>query len=186
MMRNNKLTEYNLALSYLDGNDEALGELYALYYSSLIMIAYRYNLNTEKSKDIVGQVFEKLLSLTKSKRQTFFLHPEKGMYPLLISIIKNKALDEIKQNKLHQEIKKQMESTTSFFSINAIFVRFEEEAIKQLIDYLSNREKEILQLHLQGFKNDEIATQLNISYNTVRNTLHSAKQRIKKLWQLFM
>ena len=71
MMRNNKLTEYNLALSYLDGDDEALGELYALYYSSLIMIAYRYNLNTEKSKDIVGQVFEKLLSLTKSKRQTF-------------------------------------------------------------------------------------------------------------------
>jgi RNA polymerase sigma-70 factor (ECF subfamily) len=79
-----------------------------------------------------------------------------------------------------------MESTISFFSTNAIFVRFEEEAIKQLIDYLSNREKEILQLHLQGFKNDEIATQLNISYNTVRNTLHNAKQRVKKLWQLFM
>jgi DNA-directed RNA polymerase specialized sigma24 family protein len=41
-------------------------------------------------------------------------------------------------------------------------------------------------LHLQGFKNEEIANQLNISYNTVRNTLHSAKQRVKKLWQLFM
>jgi len=105
---------------------------------------------------------------------------------LLLSIIKNKSLDEIKQNKLHQEIKKQIESITSYISTNAIFVRFEEDAIKQLIDYLSNREKEILQLHLQGFKNDEIAMQLNISYNTVRNTLHSAKQRVKKLWQLFM
>jgi RNA polymerase sigma factor (sigma-70 family) len=186
MIRKNRLTEYDLALRYINGDNDALGELYSLYYSSLIMVAYRYTLSTEKSKDIVGLVFEKLLSFSTSKRQTFFLHPEKGMYPLLISIIKNKALDEIKQNKLHQEIKKQMESTTSFFSINAIFVRFEEEAIKQLIDYLSNREKEILQLHLQGFKNDEIATQLNISYNTVRNTLHSAKQRIKKLWQLFM
>ena len=186
MIRKNRLTEYDLALRYINGDNDALGELYTLYYSSLIMVAYRYTLNTEKSKDIVGLVFEKLLSFSTSKRQTFFLHPEKGMYPLLLSIIKNKALDEIKQNKLHQEIKKQMESTTSFFSINAIFVRFEEEAIKQLIDYLSNREKEILQLHLQGFKNDEIATQLNISYNTVRNTLHSAKQRIKKLWQLFM
>jgi RNA polymerase sigma factor (sigma-70 family) len=185
-VRNNKLTEYNLALSYLNGDDEALGELYALYYSSLIMIAYKYTQNTEKSKDIVGQVFEKLLGLTISKRQTFFLHPEKGLYPLLFSIIKNKALDEIKQNKLQQEIKKYIESTTSYISTNTIFVRFEEEAIKQLIDYLSNREKEILQLHLQGFKNDEIATQLSISYNTVRNTLHSAKQRVKKLWQLFM
>ncbi len=186
MIRKNRLTEYDLAFSFINGDNDALGELYTLYYSSLIMVAYRYTLNTEKSKDIVGLVFEKLLSFSTSKRQTFFLHPEKGMYPLLLSIIKNKALDEIKQNKRHQEIKKQIESTTSFFSTNTIFVRFEEEAIKQLIDYLSNREKEILQLHLQGFKNDEIAIQLNISYNTVRNTLHSAKQRVKKLWQLFM
>ena len=180
------LSEYNLAFNFINGNDEALGELYTLYYSSLMMVAYKYTQNTEKSKDIVGLVFEKLLSLTPSKRQNFFLHPEKGIYPLLLSIIKNKSLDEIKQNKLHQEIKKQIESITSYISTNAIFVRFEEDAIKQLIDYLSNREKEILQLHLQGFKNDEIAMQLNISYNTVRNTLHSAKQRVKKLWQLFM
>jgi len=186
MIRKNRLTEYDLALRYINGDNDALGELYTLYYSSLIMLAYRYTLSTEKSKDIVGLIFEKLLSFSTSKRQTFFLHSEKGLYLLLFSIIKNKILDEIKHNKRNQEIKKQMESTTSFLSINAIFVRFEEEAIKQLIDYLSNREKEILQLHLQGFKNDEIATQLNISYNTVRNTLHSAKQRVKKLWQLFM
>jgi RNA polymerase sigma-70 factor (ECF subfamily) len=186
MIRENKFTQYDLALRYINGDNDALGKLYSIYYSSLIMVAYKYTMNTEKSKDTVGLVFEKLLHLTPLKRQTLFLHPEKGIYPLLLSIIKNKALDEIKQNKLHQAIKKQMESTISFFSTNAIFVRFEEEAIKQLIDYLSNREKEILQLHLQGFKNDEIATQLNISYNTVRNTLHNAKQRVKKLWQLFM
>jgi len=180
------INEYDLAFNFINGNDEALGELYTLYYSSLIMVAYKYSQNTEKSKDFVGLVFEKLLHLTPSKRQTFFLHPEKGLYPLLLSIIKNKALDEIKQTKRHLEIKKQMELTNSHISTNNIFVRFEEDAIKQLIDYLSNREKEILQLHLQGFKNDEIAMQLNISYNTVRNTLHSAKQRVKKLWQLFM
>jgi RNA polymerase sigma-70 factor (ECF subfamily) len=186
MISKNRLTEYDLAFSFINGDDEALGELYTLYYSSLIMVVYKYIQNTEKSKDIVGLVFEKLLHLTPSKRQTLFLHPEKGLYPLLLSIIKNKSLDEIRQSKRHQEIEKQIESTNSQISTNAIFVRFEDEAIKQLIEYLSSREKEILQLHLQGFKNDEIARQLNISYNTVRNTLHSAKQRVKKLWQLFM
>lgn len=186
MIRKNRLTEYDLAFSFINGDDEALGELYTLYYSSLIMVVYKYIQNTEKSKDIVGLVFEKLLHLSPSKRQTLFLHPEKGLYPLLLSIIKNKSLDEIRQSKRHQEIEKQIESTNSQISTNAIFVRFEDEAIKQLIEYLSSREKEILQLHLQGFKNDEIAMQLNISYNTVRNTLHSAKQRVKKLWQLFM
>jgi hypothetical protein len=70
MIRKNRLTEYDLAFSFINGDDEALGELYTLYYSSLIMVVYKYIQNTEKSKDIVGLVFEKLLHLSPSKRQT--------------------------------------------------------------------------------------------------------------------
>jgi RNA polymerase sigma factor (sigma-70 family) len=180
------INEYDLAMNYIDGDDKSLGELYTLYYSSLIMIAYKYSQNTEKSKDLIGFVFEKLLTFNHSKRETIFLHPTKGLYPLLISIIKNKALDDIKQHKVREEIKKQVVPLTDAISTNSIFNRFEEDAIKQLLYNLPKREQEILQLHLQGFKNEEIANQLNISYNTVRNTLHSAKQRVKKLWQLFM
>lgn len=186
MNTNYKINEYDLGLNYINGHDESLGELYTMYYSSLIMIAYKYTQNTEKSKDLIGYVFEKLLCIETKKRNTIFLHPEKGLYPLLISIIKNKSLDDIKQHKVREEIKKQMVSLTNTISTNSIFNRFEEDAIKQLLYNLPNREKEILQLHLQGFKNEEIAQQLQISYNTVRNTLHSAKQRVKKLWQLFM
>jgi RNA polymerase sigma-70 factor (ECF subfamily) len=182
----NKIDEYNLGMNYIKGDDESLGELYKMYYSSVIMIAYKYTQNTEKSKDLIGFVFEKLLTFNHSKRETIFLHPTKGLYPLLISIIKNKALDDIKQHIVREEIKKQMVSLTDVISTNSIFSRFEEDAIQQLLYNLPNREKEILQLHLQGFKNEEIANQLQISYNTVRNTLHSAKQRVKKLWQLFM
>jgi RNA polymerase sigma-70 factor (ECF subfamily) len=186
MNTNHKIDEYDLGLNYINGHDESLGELYKHYYSSLIMIAYKYTQNTEKSKDLIGYVFEKLLCIETKKRSTIFLHPAKGLYPLLISIIKNKALDDIKQHKVRQEIKKQIVSLTNLISTNSIFSRFEEDAIKQLLYNLPKREQEILQLHLQGFKNEEIANQLNISYNTVRNTLHSAKQRVKKLWQLFM
>jgi RNA polymerase sigma factor (sigma-70 family) len=180
------INEYDLGLNYISGHDESLGELYTYYYSSLIMITYKYTQNTEKGKDIVGFVFEKLLGINHSKRQTIFLHPTKGLYPLLISIIKNKALDDLKQHKVREEIKKQVVSLTNAISTNSIFNRFEEDAIKQLLYNLPKREQEILELHLQGFKNEEIANQLNISYNTVRNTLHSAKKRVKKLWQLFM
>ena len=186
MTKQNNINEYDLGLNYIIGNDEALGVLYTTYYSSLVMIAYKYTLNSEKSKDLIGYVFEKLLCLNTSKRQTIFLHPTKGIYPLVISIIKNKALDDIKATKLHQEKQKHIESLSNFTSTNHILSRFEEEAIKQLIYNLPNREKEILQLHLDGFKNEEIGKQLNISYNTVRNTLHTAKQRVKKLWQLFL
>jgi hypothetical protein len=33
------INEYDLAFNFINGNDDALGELYTLYYSSLIMVA---------------------------------------------------------------------------------------------------------------------------------------------------
>jgi len=150
------------------------------------MIAYKYTTDTEKSRDVVGAVFEKLLQLQTQKRQQIILHPQKGLYPFLVTVVKNKCLDGLKTNKLQDEIKKQLVHLIVFNSTNSAFIRFELEAIKQLLNNLPAREKEMIELHLQGYKNEEIAVQLNISYNTLRNTLHNAKQRIKKLWQVFM
>jgi RNA polymerase sigma-70 factor (ECF subfamily) len=186
LQNNNHLNEYEWSCDYLNGNDDALGKLYAHYYQSLVMIAYKYTTDTEKSRDIVGAVFEKLLQLNAQKRQQIILHPQKGLYPFLVTVVKNKCLDGIKTNKLQEEIKKHLVTLVLPNSTNAAFIRFELEAIKQLLNNLPNREREMIELHLQGYKNEEIAAQLNISYNTVRNTLHNAKQRIKKLWQLFM
>ncbi len=186
MQNNNHLNEYEWSCSYLNGNDDALGKLYVHYYQSLVMIAYKYTIDNEKSKDVVGTVFEKLLQLNAQKRKQIILHPQKGIYPFLVTIVKNKCLDGLKTNKLQGEIKKQLGHLLAFNSTNSAFIRFELEAIKHLLNNLPKREREMIELHLQGYKNDEIAIQLNISYNTVRNTLHNAKQRIKKLWQVFM
>lgn len=186
MQKNNHSCEYELSCNYLNGNDDALGKLYVHYYQSLVMIAYKYTTDIEKSRDVVGAVFEKLLQLQTQIRQQIILHPQKGLYPFLVTVVKNKCLDGLKTNKLQDEIKKQLGHLLAFNSTNAAFIRFELEAIKQLLNNLPAREKEMIELHLQGYKNEEIAVQLNISYNTVRNTLHNAKQRIKKLWQVFM
>lgn len=186
MQKNNYSSEYDLSCNYLNGNDDALGKLYVHYYHSLVMIAYKYTTDNEKSRDVVGAVFEKLLQLNAQKRQQIILHPQKGLYPFLVTIIKNKCLDSLKTNKLQEEIKKHLVTLLLPNSTNAAFIRFEVEAIKQLLNNLPKREREMIELHLQGYKNEEIAVQLNISYNTVRNTLHNAKQRIKKLWQVFM
>ena len=180
------INEHQLSLDYQQGNNEALGGLYQHYYQLLVITAYNYLQDTEKSRDVVGVVFEKLLALPLNKRQTIVLHPVKGLYPFLVIVIKNKCLDALKTKRLRDEIKKQIVSLINLKGTNEVFIRFEQEAISHLLNNLPNREKQILQLHLIGYKNDEIATQLNISYNTVRNTLHIAKQRVNKLWHIFM
>ena len=180
------IDEHEIAKSYINGDNDSMGILYKYYYSTLIMVAYKYTNDSEKSKDIIASVFEKLLLLSQEKRIEIILHESKGIYPLLYTIVKNKCLDDIKSNRIQTEIKKQFGNLFSLYSTNVAYNRFEQEAIANLLNNLPKRENEILELHLKGYKNEEIASQLNLSYNTVRNTLHSAKQRVRKLWTIFM
>ena len=69
MQNNNHLNEYEWSCNYLNGNNESLGKLYIHHYQPLVMIAYKYTTDTEKSRDVVGAVFEKLLQLNAQKRQ---------------------------------------------------------------------------------------------------------------------
>lgn len=180
------IDEYVIAKSYINGDNDSIGILYKHYYSTLIMVAYKYTNDSEKSKDIIASVFEKLLLLSKEIRIEIALHESKGIYPLLYTIVKNKCLDDLKSNRIQSEIKKQFGNLFSLHITNVAYNRFEQEAISNLLNNLPKRENEILELHLKGYKNEEIASHLNLSYNTVRNTLHSAKQRVRKLWTIFM
>jgi RNA polymerase sigma factor (sigma-70 family) len=180
------IEEHLLAKNYKEGDNESLGILYKYYYATLIMVAYKYTNDSEKSKDIIASVFEKLLLLKLDKRSEITLNQEKGIYPLLYTIVKNKCLDDLKSTRIQTEIKKQIGNIFNLHSANIAYNRFEQDAIVTLLNNLPKRENEILELHLKGYKNEEIANNLNLSYNTVRNTLHSAKQRVRKLWTIFM
>ncbi len=178
--------EYALSHNYLNGDNEALGELYKIYYQSLVLIAYKYTVDNENSKDVVCHVFEKLLQLKKCKREQIVLHPQKGIYPYLVSVVKNKCLDNLKSTVLHDKINTQIATTNSIQNKNSALVQFEYDNVSHILNYLPTREREIMNLHLLAYKNEEISQELNISYNTVRNTLHNAKQRIKTIWHIFM
>jgi DNA-directed RNA polymerase specialized sigma24 family protein len=50
------------------------------------------------------------------------------------------------------------------------------------IDELKNDEKELVEMHLQGFNNTEISEKLNLSEKTVRNKLSLTRKSLSKLW----
>lgn len=178
--------EVELGYKYLSGDNEALGELYKMYYQPLILIAYKHLVDSEISKDVVCTVFEKLLQLQKSKREKITLHIQKGIYPYLVSMVKNKCLDHFKSTKLHYKINSELVTSNSTQSPNIALVKFESDNVNYILGHLSIREKQIMALNLLAYKNEEIAKELNISYNTVRNTLHNAKSRLKRIWHLCM
>jgi RNA polymerase sigma factor (sigma-70 family) len=179
------IDEIHFSEKYIQGDNESLGVLYKFYYSKLVLLAFKYLSDKDKSRDVVGSVFETLLVLSTKKRNELLLHKQKGLYPLLVVIVKNKCLDALKQQKTRLKI-------INFIGINAVIStnniasRYSMEAFDLLLDNLPKREKEILKLHLSGYKHEEIAEREKISYNTVRNTVHAAKQKVKVIWNIFM
>ena len=149
----------------------------------MLFTAYYYVKSEQKSKDVVSDVFLKLLSFSVDERSTYLSEVNEKLESFLKVLVKNKCLDTIKVEKNRRNI------------LNGIFTLINrskntdpliEKDLRFLLDTLPERQKQILELHLQGFDNNEISKQLNLSYNTVRNTLHTAKTKIRKLYKALM
>jgi DNA-binding NarL/FixJ family response regulator len=54
------------------------------------------------------------------------------------------------------------------------------------LEVLSSKEHEIFQLHLDGFKNEEIAQKQNLTEKTVRNKLSISRKKMEKVLKSFI
>ena len=65
-------------------------------------------------------------------------------------------------------------------------ILMEDERVEFLLLNIPQRERQIFKMHIDGMKNHEIAILLELSEITIRNTLHNARKRIRKMWKTFM
>lgn len=165
------------------GDNDGLVKVFETYYTSLLFTAYYYLKNDEQSKDIVQDVFTKLLSFSKQQRYRNLSNVNEKLEIFLKVLTKNRCLDYLKVENNRRNILNGIYSVlTRSFNTNDIF----NDDFKLLLDTLPQRQKQVLDLHLQGYDNNEISSQLGISYNTVRNTLSSSKSKIKHLYRALM
>lgn len=156
--------------------------LYSQHYSKLIAISYKYVRCKESSKDIIADVFIKLLSLKgENGREVFQLVQQKPLAYLTI-MVKNKSIDHLRSKKTINKTEGNCAMDTELICTNKAGEKFFYEDILRITMELEPREKEILLKHLEGFKNKEIAVELGISYNTVKNKIYDAKNKIKKFF----
>ena len=170
--------EVNSWNEYVNGNNSALGELYAAIFEKLVFRAIYYTKNPETARDIVSELFVSLIELNSNERKKRWeqtLNPEF----LLLAIVRNKCLDFLKIESGRLRILKQQEST------DLIDLQKENDIIKHLeqcLDELKEDERKLMNLHLNGFNNHEIGNTMQISEKTVRNKLSLSRKRIIKLW----
>ena len=161
----------------MNGDNDALAKLYVDLFEPLVLKAIYYTKNPEIARDIVSSLFVSLLELDKVERQSRWNKIESHQ-ALLLAIVRNKCLDFLKIAQNRERINNEL-----FVETNSDVEKIDMIAhLTTCIQELKPDEKQLVELHLQGYSNDEISLKLNLSEKTVRNKLSLTRKSIWKLW----
>jgi len=165
---------------FIDGDNQSMAELYEEYSVGLNFLAFKYLKDIDDAYDAVMDVFNKLMQMTPEQRKLKIPEDPEKIGAWLYTIARNYCLDLIKHKQVvnnfaHDSISAQESSVES-----DVLRKWDKQIIDEVMHKLNNAEQQILELHLNGYSHQEIAQQLSLSYNTVRNQVFSAKSKIKK------
>jgi RNA polymerase sigma-70 factor (ECF subfamily) len=149
-----------LMLDIRNGKVDSFKQFFESFYPSLCLFANKYLSDSDASHDIVQDAFvyiwnkrEDILSIDSTKAYLF-------------KFVKNRSLNYLRDRKKfffnYEEIENEF-----FFRDNLI----EEETYHQIYKAIRNlppKGQKVIELSLDGLKNQEIAEELNISVNTVK------------------
>lgn len=153
----------------------AFHQLFRDFYKSLVIYAMKYVEKQAEAEDIVQDLF-----VTIWEKQERFLSYG-GFRVFLYNSVRNTCLNNLKHQKVEEKyvnycLEHPEESDEYHFEMmrEEIFRR-----LFQTIDELPPRCREVFLLHLEGKKNEEIATELKISLLTVKTQNKKAVRYIK-------
>ena len=157
---------------------EVFDSHFRLYYQALCYFAYHYLKEQEGAEDIVQEVFIKLLDGTEC------FDNEEHLKHFLYKAVRNSCLNHIKlmgiRSGILEGIQKNAPDDENNFFENVVRAEIYQE-IMQAIQELPTECGRVFKLaYVDGFNNDEIATQLSISVNTVKAQKNKAKIQLRE------
>ncbi|MCG8309081.1 MAG: RNA polymerase sigma-70 factor [Cytophagales bacterium] len=157
------------------GDDRAFNELYNSYREPAIRFCNSILKDAEESENIIQEVFIKIWNRKES------INPELNFTSYLFTIIKNRVFDHLKELKKNEFLKEKFwEKVLEYKAVDNEIKEERFARIKEAVEGLSEKRREIIKLNYEEGKSyEEIARQLNISKNTVKNQLVKAKQVIR-------
>lgn len=164
--------EKDLIVRLKYGDQTAFELLFHFYYPGLVMFSTQFTADRNEAEEIVQDFFVRFwqrhdqISLTDSLKSFFFLS------------VKNSSLNFLKHKKVEEKyIRKMTEMADRHLAYDPdLYVDSElQEKVKQAIDLLPEKCREVFMMsRLRGMRNDDIATELNISKRTVETQISKA------------
>ena len=156
-----------------EGNEHAFKCLFDEMYPALCVFATNFINDDDEAADIVQECF---INYWK-KRKDF-----DNMYQLrsfLYISVRNACLNSLRHDKTRNAAHSYL-FEEEYFHDNLL----EEEAIRifyQAVNQLSGQSHKVILLSLEGLKNDQIASEMNISINTVHMFKKMAYKKLREL-----
>ena len=157
------------------GSEKAYQKIFNKLYPVLCSFAEKYLNDSDEAEDVTQEVF---IELWNQKEKFISINQIKNF---LYLSIKNKCLNIIKHNKVRLNYINDYNIIEKEDYYEEQIIRSEINLyIKNAIFSLSKQKREIIILSMKGFKNNEIAEELNISINTVKLQKKLAYQKLRE------
>jgi len=153
-------------------NKDKFEEYFTSRYPLLVMYIMKYIDDLELSKDLSQDCF---VILWNNKNYSFKNY--KALDGFMYRTAKNLALNKLKHIKVTEKFATSISQIEEkdIISKNEIY-----EILHNQLEKLAPRSKEVIRLQLMGFRDAEIAEQMNISVNTVHTLKKGAYKKLKK------
>jgi len=152
-------------------NKKPVEELFRQYYAQLVVYACKYVADIEIAREIVQDFFARFLekqdTITIDTSTKSYLY--RSVYNCCINYIKQRAIQDkhLKNIELEHNTEENLET-----EINTIELQHK---IFAVIDKMPAKCKKIFMMNrIQGYKNEEIANELNLSKRTVETQISKA------------
>jgi RNA polymerase sigma-70 factor (family 1) len=166
-----------LVSEFNKGNPKSFSSIFNTYYSALCFFAERMILNREDAEDIVEESFVKLWKLHAN------FETMQNIKAFLYITTKNACLNFIKQSERATRNQSELVYTLATKEDHVLAEITRAEVLREVhaaIESLPPQCRKIVRMSfVQGMKNDEIAAELSLSINTVKNQKARAIQLLK-------
>jgi RNA polymerase sigma factor (sigma-70 family) len=151
---------------FVGGDNTALGELYAELFEPLVFSAFHYVKNMDVARDIVGDLFVTVLETDlETRRNKWSSIASSKAY--LTTAVRNKSIDYLRKKKYETAMPTELGEPIQH-----------ELFSDEYLNLLTEKEVALFRMHLDGYKNEEIAQNLTLSEKTVRNKLSISRRKM--------
>lgn len=187
-----EMADMQLLAQYHSGNEEAIGILFQRHYNELFHLAWSVLIDKVYADEIISQVLEEYLKTPRRKRKMKYNITSNTRGFLRTTVIRRsidynrKKSNQVRKVSIDLEDSRQLPADATVANSSSPFDRLGEfeagQLMERILDRLVGKERDIFDLHAQGYTHEEICTLLQITTpRNVSSALYNARKKAREV-----